>query len=160
MQTLQVKSKKGGIGKSLFSREFAQFLAALGFNVILIDTSEQANDDILENQHRKFPYTLKECIIDEVPIFEAIRQVRKHLWLLAGSRDHEDINDHIRKARYQTMVKDMIDELQASLTPAQPFDERFPWWNQERVSLNIFHSEPTIDEEFSAPPEFIDFYPH
>ena len=64
MQIIQVKSKKGGIGKSLFSREFAQSLAALGLNVALFDASEQANDDILENQQRHFDYTIKECIID------------------------------------------------------------------------------------------------
>ncbi len=29
MQVLQIKSKKGGVGKSLFAREFAQTLAAL-----------------------------------------------------------------------------------------------------------------------------------
>ena len=157
MQVIQVKSKKGGIGKSLFSREFAQFLAALGLDVILVDGSEQANDDILENQRRPFPFTLKECIIDGIPIRDAIRQVRKHLWLLAGSRDHEDINTFIRKERYQNLIKDMIDDLQAALAPALPLDERFPWWNAERVGLNIFHSEPTSSEEFTTPPASIDF---
>ena len=157
MQAIQIKSKKGGIGKSLFSREVAQFLASLGFDVIVFDASEQANDDILENKQRSFPYTLKECIIDGVPIRDAVRQVRKHLWLLAGSRDHEDINTFIRKERYPNIVKDMVDDLQASLTPAQPFEERFPWWNNEHIPLSTFRSEPTTDEEFETPPTSIDF---
>src|SRR5258708_9498767 len=97
MRVIQIKSKKGGIGKSLFARELAQILAALGCNVALIDGSEQANDDILENQQRAFEYTLKECIISGVPLATAARQVRRSLCLIAGSRDHEDINDYIRK---------------------------------------------------------------
>jgi MinD-like ATPase involved in chromosome partitioning or flagellar assembly len=92
VQTLLLKSKKGGVGKSLFARELAQMLAAIGCAVILIDGSEQANDDILENEQRTFPYTLKECIINGVSLKDAARQVRKNLWLIAGSRDHEDIN--------------------------------------------------------------------
>lgn len=157
MQVIQVKSKKGGIGKSLFSREFAQILAAVGLNVVLIDASEQANDDILENQRRQFDYTLKECIIDGVPIRDALRQVRQRLWLLAGSRDHEDINNFIRKERYQAIVRDMLDDFAKTLTPLPAFEERFSWWNQGKVNLSLFRSEQTTEEEFFTPPTSIDY---
>jgi cellulose biosynthesis protein BcsQ len=157
MQVLQIKSKKGGVGKSLFAREFAQTLAALGCNVTLIDCSEQANDDILENQQRLFSYTLKECIIGGVPIRNAVRQVRKHLWLLAGSRDHEDINTFIRKERYQGLVCDLMDDFGATLSLAPSFEERFGWWYQPRVGMSTFHSEVTTVEEFSTPPQYMDY---
>lgn len=157
VQTIQVKSKKGGVGKSLFARELAQMLAAIGCSVLLIDGSEQANDDILENKQRDFPYTLKECIINGVSLRDASRQVRKNLWLVAGSRDHEDINDFIRKERYPGLIPDMVADLEAQLTPPVPFEQRFLWWSQERVSLSTFRSEPTTDEEFTTPPTSVDF---
>jgi cellulose biosynthesis protein BcsQ len=157
MHVIQVKSKKGGVGKSLFARELAQTLSAVGCSVMIIDCSEQANDDILENQQRSFEYTLKECVINGVPFKNAARQVRKNLWLIAGSRDHEDINTFIRKERYQDIVRDMVEELRASLSPEPPFDQRFLWWSNERVSLNIFHSEATTNEEFVSAPTHIDF---
>jgi hypothetical protein len=157
MQVIQVKSKKGGVGKSLFAREFAQTLSAIGCSVVTVDCSEQANDDILENKQRTFDYTLKECIINGIPLRTAAKQVRKNLWLVAGSRDHEDINTFIRKERYQDIIRDMFEEFRASLTPALPFDQRFPWWGNDRVAFNIFHSEPTTDEEFVTPPNHVDF---
>jgi cellulose biosynthesis protein BcsQ len=158
MYTIQVKAKKGGVGKSLYARELAQDLAALGCFVALVDGSEQANDDILENQQRSFDYTLKECIINGVPLRDAMRQVRKNLWLVAGSRDHEDINGFIRKERYPALFRDMVGELRASLTDAQPFEQRFSsWWTHERVTLAIFRSEPTAQEAFMSPPGHLDY---
>lgn len=157
MQSIMIKSKKGGVGKSLYTRELGQTLASLGCSVVIVDCSEQANDDILENQQRAFDETLKECIVDNVPLRDAARQVRKNLWLIAGSRDHEDINNHIRKERYPDIIRDMVEDFRASLAPAVPFGERFPWWNNEKVPLNIFHSDSTTDEEFDTPPEFVDF---
>lgn len=157
MKVIQLKSKKGGVGKSLYAREISQLLAALGCSVVLMDYSEQANDDIMENQQRQFEYTLKECIINNVPLKDAMRQVRKNLWLIAGSRDHEDINIAIRKTRYQDIIRDMMSELRESLAPSVPFDQRFPWWQQEKVSLALFHSEQTTNEEFTTPPTSIDY---
>src|SRR5579859_1314098 len=157
MQVIQVKSKKGGVGKSLFAREFAQILSAVGCCVLLIDCSEQANDDILENQQRPFDYTLKECIISGVPLRTAARQVRKNLWLIAGSRDHEDINNFIRKERYPNLFRDMVEDLRTTLAPAPAFDQRFPWWNQERVGLPIFRSEPATNEEFASSLGHVDY---
>lgn len=157
MQVLQVKSKKGGVGKSLFAREVAQMLAALGCNVLLLDGSEQANDDIVENEGRGFPHTLKECFIENISLKDAARQVRKRLWLIAGTRDHEDMNDYIRKQRYPNIFKDMVEELRAGLTSGRPFAERFVWWSQDRVGLSIFQAESTTQEEFVKPPTSLDF---
>jgi cellulose biosynthesis protein BcsQ len=157
MRVLQAKSKKGGVGKSLTAREIALILAAAGCSVLLIDASEQANDDILENQDREFPYTLKECIINGISLKDAARQVRKRLWLIAGTRDHEDVNSYIRKERYQDMIRDMIKELRAGQTPVPAFDQRFSWWSQKRVPLSIFTVEQTSSEEFSTPPDHVDF---
>lgn len=157
MQVLQIKSKKGGVGKSLYTRELAQMLAALGCSVMIIDCSEQANDDILENQQRKFDYTLKECIINGVPLQQAARQVRKNLWLIAGSRDHEDINTFIRKERYQDIFRDMVEEFRATLQPSLPFEQRFAWWSNERVAMSVFQSGTTDSEEFATAPTSVDF---
>ena len=157
MRVIQIKSRKGGVGKSLYARELGVILAAAGCSVVLIDASEQANDDILENQDRGFAYTLKECIIDGIALRDAARQVRKNLWLVAGTRDHEDVNSYIRKERFPGIIRDMIEELRASQKTRLPFDQRFPWWSSERVSLNIFQAEPTTEEEFMIPPDAIDF---
>lgn len=157
MQTIQVKSKKGGVGKSLFARELSQALASIGCNAAILDCSEQANDDILENQQRQFDETLKECITEDFPLKDAARQVRRNLWLIPGSRSHEDINNHIRKQRDPNLISDMLDDLRSSLTPSSPFSERFSWWNSEKVPLSLFHSEPTNDEEFNTPPSSLDF---
>lgn len=157
MKVIQVKSKKGGVGKSLYAREMALILAAIGCSVLLLDGSEQANDDILENEGRTYPHTLKECLINGVSLREAARQVRKRLWLVVGTRDHEDVNDYIRKQRYPNIFKDMVEELRATLVPASTFEERFAWWNSERVPFSIFHSEPTSAEEFVAPPASLDY---
>lgn len=157
MRVIEWKSKKGGIGKSTGSRETAVMLAALGCKVALVDASEQANDDILEDQARPFPYTLKQCVMDGITLKAAFRQVRKNVWLLAGTPDHEDVNEHIRKERYPAMFKDMIAELRASLATPEPFEERFDWWEQERVPFTIFQVEKTSRAEFEMPPDFLDF---
>ena len=157
MRVIEFKSKKGGVGKSAAAREIATMMAAAGANVVLIDASEQANDDSLENQDRPFTATLKECVIDGLALRDAARQVRKGLWLIAGTRDHEDVNDHIRKERYPNIFHDMIEELRASLSPAPAFDQRFDWWQQERLSFSVFSLEPTTDEEFATPPAHIDY---
>jgi cellulose biosynthesis protein BcsQ len=157
MQVIEFKSKKGGVGKSTEARETASMLASLGCWVLLIDASEQANDDILENQGRAFPATLKECFKDGVTLKAAARQVRKNLWMIPGTRDHEEVNDTIRRERYPNMFKDMIDELRKSLKPPVPFDQRFEWWHQERVPFTIFQLEKTSREEFSLAPECLDF---
>ncbi len=157
MRTFQIKSKKGGVGKSLYARELALILAAAGCSVLLLDASEQANDDILENQDRAFPDTLKECIIDGVPLKEAARQVRKRLWLVAGTRDHEDVNNYIRKERYPGIIHDMIEELRAEQTPASAFEQRFTWSTTERVPLSTFEVLPTTEEEFTTAPQHIDY---
>lgn len=157
MKVIQVKSKKGGVGKSLYAREIALILAALGCSVLLLDGSEQANDDILENQEREYPYTLKECLMDGITLKDAARQVRKRLWLVVGTRDHEDVNDFIRKQRYPNIFKDMVEELRAALVPAPAFEERFAWWHSERVSFSMFHTEQTSPEEFVSPPTSLDF---
>jgi cellulose biosynthesis protein BcsQ len=154
---IQIKSKKGGVGKSLYARELAQALAALGCHIALIDASEQANNDILENQQRTFDYTLKECLIAEHSFQKAIRQVRKNLWLLAGSRNHEEINNYIRTEHDQNLFKYYVDEFRATLQPETPYEQRFLWWQQEKVGMNIFHLEATTDEEFFTPPTSIDF---
>src|SRR5579885_1929486 len=134
MRVIQIKSKKGGVGKSTYAREFALILAAAGCSVVLIDASEQANDDILENHDRGFSFTLKECICDGVALRDAARQVRKNLWLIAGTRDHEDVNNYIRKERYPNIIRDMIEELRASQRPRLPFEQRVPWWSGVRVA--------------------------
>src|SRR5258708_34393369 len=157
MRTFQIKSKKGGVGKSLYARELALILAASGCSVLLLDASQQANDDILENQARAFPDTLKECIIDGVPLKEAARQVRKRLWLVAGTRDHEDVNNYIRKERYPGIIHDMIEELRAEQTPASAFEQRFTWWTSERVPLSTFEVLPTTKEEFTTAPQHIEY---
>jgi cellulose biosynthesis protein BcsQ len=158
MRIIQVKSKKGGVGKSLFARELAQIFAAAGCHAAILDCSEQANDDILENQQRSFDETLKECLIDDVPLRDAARQVRKNLWLIPGSRDHEDMNNHIRKQRDPYIIRDMVEVLRSSLIPSVPFEERFPWWDNEKVPLSLFHTEVTNDEEFHTPPSSLDFF--
>lgn len=157
MRVIEFKSKKGGVGKSAAAREIATMMAAAGANVVLIDASEQANDDSLENQDRPFTATLKECVIDGVALRDAARQVRQGLWLIAGTRDHEDVNDHIRKERYPNIFHDMIEELRASQSPAPTFDQRFDWWQQARLSFTVFSLEPTTDEEFATPPTHIDY---
>lgn len=157
MLCYQGKSKKGGVGKSLFTRELALFLSALGCSVLLIDASEQANDDILENQKRVFSSTLKECIKDGVALNAAARQVRRNLWLIAGTRDHEDVNDFIRKQRYPQLFKDLVEDLRVDLAPSTPFKDRFPWWQQERVPFSLFRTEKTSLEEFETLPTTLDF---
>ncbi len=90
----------------------------------------------------------KNALLTASPIKHAVRQVRKHLWLLAGSRDHEDINSFIRKERYQDLVRDLMDDFTETLSPAPSFEERFGWWNQSRVGMSVFLLEPTTVEEF------------
>ncbi len=157
MKVLMLKSKKGGPGKSLFSREFAIALSALGLNVALLDASEQANDDILENQQRNFSFTLKECLIDGVPLHHAARQVRKRLWLIAGTTDHDALNEYIRRNHCPTVLQDLVNDWRQDLKPSLPFEQRFSWWNQERIPLSLFQVEPTTEEEFNTPPESLDY---
>jgi hypothetical protein len=51
----------------------------------------------------------------------------------------------------------MVEELRTALLTTPSCDQRFSWWKNERVGLNIFHSEPTTDDEFVTPPDYVDY---
>lgn len=84
-------------------------------------------------------------------------QVRKRLWLIPADSTLTTANDHIGSKDEQEALVDRVLELRSMLAEPPQWKERFPWLNKPTVTISSFHLEPTTDEEYRTPPDFLDF---
>lgn len=162
MQTIIFHNKKGGVGKSSATINFATALAALGFQVAIIDGDEQANSTSLALPRRQFTLTLTDVITRQEEerhtktLQQAMVQVRKRLWVVPADMELGGSQVFIRKANDFDILADRIEELRRDLAPTPPA-ERLPWWGLPAVPAGAFSIEPTTEREFVTPPAFLDF---
>jgi cellulose biosynthesis protein BcsQ len=82
-----VNNRKGGVGKTSLTEQIAAILASLGFNVAVADGDDQANATSLALPRRDFPATLTDVVVKGTPLIAAMRQVRRHLWIVPADED-------------------------------------------------------------------------
>src|SRR5260370_14685504 len=104
MEVFMVNNRKGGVGKTSLTEQIASILAALGFNVGIGDGDDQANATSLALPRRNFPATLTDVIIEETPLIQAMRQVRKRPWIVPADEGLKDAADHIKEKQDYEIV--------------------------------------------------------
>ncbi|HOS99378.1 MAG TPA: ParA family protein [Acidobacteriota bacterium] len=90
MRRVVVINFKGGVGKTTTAVNVSFGLAELGFHVLLVDNDPQANATFVLD--RKFRYSLTEVYREEVPLEQAIVNVRPNLDLIPASKSLSNIN--------------------------------------------------------------------
>lgn len=162
---IMVYNRKGGVGKTSISGNLAANLAALGFNVAIIDGDDQTNISRLD-KYKKAPASLTNVIMETsmgvtvyppVPLLNAMVQIRKRLWLVTSNATLPAADDHIGRQDQHDVLKERIDGLRGSLKNPPPWEERFPWFNKQVVTISSFQLEQATEEEYLSSPEYLDF---
>lgn len=151
-----VNNRKGGVGKTSITVQIAANWAALGFNVAIADGDDQANATSLALPRREFPATLTDVVIKETPLVQAMRQVRKRLWIIPADEGLREAASYIDAHQDFDIIVDRITELRETLPPPPPRNH-LPWWNKPTININAFKLEETTDAEFVTPPPYLDF---
>lgn len=165
MIVIMVYNRKGGVGKTSVAGNLAALLAALGFNVALVDGDDQTNISKLDSR-QKAPASLTNVIMETrmgvtvhppVPLLNAMVQVRKRLWLIPADSTLTTANDHIGSRDEHEILVERIAGLRGTLKNPPPWEERFPWLNKPTVTISSFQLEQTTEEEYLTLPEYLDF---
>src|SRR5258708_21445612 len=104
METYILHNKKGGVGKSSSTINLATMLAALGFQVGLVDGVDQANATSVALPRRHFPPTLTDVVtrrdeeMGRKTLHTAMVQVRKRLCVDPADTDLASPQPHIRRS--------------------------------------------------------------
>jgi len=156
MEAYMVNNRKGGVGKTSLTEQITAILAALGFNVAVVDGDDQANATSLALPRRDFPSTLTDVIVRGKPLIAAMRQVRRRLWIVPADEDLKQAASWIDSKQDYDIVSDRVADLREALPPPPPRD-RLPWWYKPTINISAFQLEETTDEEFVTPPPYLDF---
>ncbi len=87
MRTIAVLNQKGGVGKTTTVANVAAALALNGQRVLVMDLDPQAHLTIHLGADRDAGGGAYDVLVRDVPLDEAVREVRPNLWLLGANID-------------------------------------------------------------------------
>lgn len=87
MRTIAVLNQKGGVGKTTTVANVAAALALNGQRVLVMDLDPQAHLTIHLGADRDAGGGAYDVLVRDVPLSEAVREVRPNLWLLGANID-------------------------------------------------------------------------
>lgn len=156
MRAISIYNKKGGTGKTSLATTLASALAMLGYRVGLIDGDEQANASALIRPYRYTKPTLTHVVCDDIPLLQAMYQVRRNLWVVPADMYLNRAVERIRANSELHLLSEQVDKLRSSLTEPS-FTQPFSWRERPEVRVRDFKIERPTEEEFHTPPPFLDF---
>lgn len=156
-----LNNRKGGVGKTTLTAFIAAILAALGFNVTVVDGDSQENASKLAYPR---PYegethavTFTQVVTQGKSLLDAMVQVRKNLWVVPADPFLDEAALRITKLKNPYLIAERVAQLKAQLARPTPYEKRLWWWGKPSINLNQFKQQTTTDEEYHSKPPFLDF---
>lgn len=136
MRILSAFIPKGGTGKSTFSQHAPTVLAAMGRNVAVIDTDQQATASTnlidLTTIPPSLRHSIADVVLDGVPLLEAMYQAKPNLWVVPADNRVNDASEFLAPLlreydalkrqgtpplKKPNVIADRLAELQATISP-------------------------------------------